>query len=68
MDFLYCFDENYAKVAAVSMLSLIRNNENVRIHAFVTDVTKETQNIFEKWLSDYSVSISFYKTDDLLKD
>lgn len=68
MDFLYCFDENYAKVASVSIFSLIKNNEKVRIHAFITDVTKETQVALKNWLSNYGVSISFYETEDLLKD
>lgn len=67
IDVLYCFDENYAKVAAVSILSLLEHHKDLVIHVFTVGISDDTREKFEKWLRQYSVPIYFYNINDKVR-
>ena len=61
---LYSFGEDYAKVAAVSMLSLVNNNTDIEIHAFTINISSSTVELMKKWLASKNVCINFYDIND----
>lgn len=66
MHILYCFDEAYSMVAAVSMLSLVKKNKNIIIHVLAINISLQCKEKFSNWLSEMDVKIFFYDVTDLL--
>ena len=63
---LYCANEKYAKFAAVSIISLLKNNGNynVNVHLFESDFSENTKNTFLKIAEKFkNAALYFYKID-----
>lgn len=61
MQVLYCFDENFLRVASVSIISLLKNNKNVFIHVFTNDKMDESSKCsLYNLVREYGGDICFY--------
>ncbi|OTQ70154.1 hypothetical protein B6D17_09470 [Gilliamella apis] len=61
----YCFDDNYAMPAGLSLMSVIENNPNIAInfHLFTNNLSKQNLAHFETLAKQFDCSITCYEID-----
>lgn len=61
----YCFDDNYAMPAGLSLMSVIKNNRqmNITFHLFVNDLSKKNISNFETLAKELDCEIFCYLVD-----
>ena len=70
MDILYASDDNYAEIAAISIISLLENNkdaETIRLFMFDDGLSSENKNRLSGLAEKYSREIVFVKMPDIEK-
>ena len=61
----YCFDDNYAMPAGLSLMSVIENNPNIAInfHLFTNNLSKQNLSKFETLAKQLNCTITCYEID-----
>lgn len=67
MNVMYAYDENYAEIAAVSILSLIESNQNQKIHFFLIqdNVSEESMAKIGNMILSHKMEVTFLEKPDI---